>query len=528
MYAATLFALAFFVYANSLRNDFNFDDVTLIKNNPHVRLTNLPRLLASNYWANTPYEKGVLLYRPLPMATFALDRALWGENPGGFHLTNVLINAVNAGLVLLLLAALFEERVSLAALSSCALLFALHPVHTEAVNMVVGRTELLAAMFGLLTFLCYVRRRSVSAFVLFFMALLCKESAITIPIVIILYEWLFQERFARWRCAAFGGVAVVYLAIRFSVLGGFSSVHQSGMFEEQGVLARALMVIKGLGYYLKLLVVPYPLTPDYSDVPLSASVLAPSVLVSFGVIVVLLLVAWGARKRAAAVTFGILWFFITILPVSNVISIGAFLGERFLYLPSLSLSLAAAGAWHCISGREAQQAWLAACFAVCAVLGALTFSRNFDWKDAGTLWAKVLAHQPNNPRALYHMAVRYEEQKDYEKALEAYERSIRHYPDHNWQPDSRSIAGVREAISRVAYNLAVRSYKAEDFETALGYCGLALENNSRHAEAYVVKGNIWVQKGDPNQAAQMYQQALKANPEQFEAKENLKRITTLQ
>ena len=75
-FVLAIFVLAFLVYANSIRNDFNFDDTTIIKNNSLVRLSNLPKIFVSNYWANTPYEKGVLLYRPLPVATFALDRAL--------------------------------------------------------------------------------------------------------------------------------------------------------------------------------------------------------------------------------------------------------------------------------------------------------------------------------------------------------------------------------------------------------------------------------------------------------------------
>ena len=205
-FVIAVFVLAFLVYSNSIRNDFNFDDITIIKNNSLVRLSNLPKLLVSNYWANTPYEKGVLLYRPLPVATFALDRALWGDNPAGFHLTNVLINAADAALVFVLLAGLFRDRLSPVPLSLCALLFAFHPVHTEAINMVVGRTELLAALFGLLTFICYLHDRKPAAFGFFFLALLSKESAVTIPAVIFLYEYLFKKRVPRWSYVIFAGI----------------------------------------------------------------------------------------------------------------------------------------------------------------------------------------------------------------------------------------------------------------------------------------------------------------------------------
>ena len=181
------------VYLNSLHNDFNLDDNAIIKENPLIRtLSNLPKIFVSNYWANTPYEKGVLLYRPLVIATFAVDYALWGNNPFGFHLANLLINVANAALVLLLLAMLFGNQLRPLQLALAALLFVFHPIHTEAVNMVVGRTELLATMFGLLTFIFYLRCWQKTAFLTFFLALLSKEIAVTIPIMIFLYERLFS------------------------------------------------------------------------------------------------------------------------------------------------------------------------------------------------------------------------------------------------------------------------------------------------------------------------------------------------
>src|SRR6266478_3407778 len=140
--AAAVFVLALGVYLNSLRNDFNFDDISIIKNNSLIQhLSNLPKIFASNYWANTPYEKGVLLYRPLVMASFALDYAIWGNNPLGFHLTNIVINALNAVLLMVLLRLFFGERAGPLCLALSTLVFAFHPVHTEAINMVVGRTE---------------------------------------------------------------------------------------------------------------------------------------------------------------------------------------------------------------------------------------------------------------------------------------------------------------------------------------------------------------------------------------------------
>jgi len=154
----------------------------------------------------------------------------------------------------------------------------------------------------------------------------------------------------------------------------------------------------------------------------------------------------------------------------------------------------------------------------------LTFTRNFAWRNANTLWHGVLLHQPDNQRAHFHMGVQYEEQKNYEPALAAYERAIKFYPEHNWHPDSKSVAVVREAISRTCYNLAVRRYQEQDYDHALAYCQQAIANNDNNAKAYVVAGNVYAQRGDLRLAGEMYRRALEASPDQFEARENLKRI----
>ena len=227
--------------------------------------------------------------------------------------------------------------------------------YANAIRLVVGRTELPAAFFGLLTFVCYLHDRKLAVFAFFFLALLSKESAVTIPAVILLYEYLFRKRVGRWAYVIFAGLVLAYLALRFAVLGGFAAMHQTGMLDQQDVFRRALTVIKVLGYYLRLLVIPWPLTPDYSAVPLPVSALTPGVMLPLAVILVLLTVVWKLRSTAGAVAFAILWFFVTILPVSNVISIGAFLGERFLYLPSLSLSLLAAGVMYHALARKARE-----------------------------------------------------------------------------------------------------------------------------------------------------------------------------
>ncbi len=156
----------------------------------------------------------------------------------------------------------------------------------------------------------------------------------------------------------------------------------------------------------------------------------------------------------------------------------------------------------------------------------MTFSRNSDWKDADTLWTKVLAQQPDNPRANFHLGAKYEEQKEYVKAAVFYEKAVKFYPAHNWNPDSKTTAAVKESLSHIYYVLSLRLYKANKFPEAMDYGRKALANDDKNAPAYVVLGDIYAQQGDltKTKAAEAYQSALRADPEQYEAKENLRRI----
>ena len=525
LHILAVFLLTCVVYANSLRNDFNFDDVTIIRDNPSIRsLANLPHLFASNYWAGTGFENGVLLYRPLAMASFAVDYAFWQANPLGFHLTNLLLNGIVAALLWVLLARLFGDRLGPLPVSLCTLLFALHPVHTEAVDMVVGRTELLAALFGLLTFIFYLKRWNAAAFAAFFLALLSKESAVMIPAVIFLYEWLFRRGLKAGRYVIFGGVLALYLVIRFAVLGGLVAHNQTGILSGLDHAARAFTVIKVLGYYLKLLFVPYPLTPDYSDVPLAHSLLELWVFAPAVILGALLVVAWKTRRTHAAAAYAILWFLATILPVSNIVSIGAFLGERFLYLPSLALTLGAAALLCRFAAPEWRNRLLAGLTVLALLEAAATCSRNFAWKNADTLWADVIVHQPDNPRANFNMGRKFERETNYPDALPYYEKSVAVYPDHNWNPDKRSVAAVKQTMSRLYCSLAIQDFQKQDFPASLDHCRKALDNDAKNADAWVVLGGICVKTSDVTNAVAAFETALQIAPDNVEARENLNRI----
>ena len=539
LYIAGLLIISFAIYFNSLPNGFNLDDNAIIKDNPLVTsLKNVPKIFVTNYWANTPYEKGVLLYRPIPVLTFAIDDYLWGGKEYGFHLTNALINALNAVLLFYVLLFMFGDALKPRYAALAALLFALHPVHTEAVNMIVGRTELLAALFSFLAIIFYLRKNIVGALVLFFCALLSKEIAVTIPVMLLLYELYSKKKVEVKNYFFFALVLGAYLCLRYFVLHGLSSVHQEGILAGQDIWARAATVIYVIGLYLKLLFVPFYLTADYSDYTLPASLLSFNVILSLTAILVLLFIAWKYREKKWILTFGILWFFITILPVSNIISIGALLGERFMYIPSVAYALIVAALFVYWDNVFARGILAIVCTLICMVFGIYTFNRNFDWKDSFTLFAAAEVKQPNNPRVNYYMGLKAETDKDIAKAIKYYELAVKEFPTNNWKPDSNTVNNMKARIKELSstavnkvesesialYNAGLKLYKEKKYKESLEKLKKAVELNTLYADAYVVIGGIYVERQDPKNAIEYFEKALKVNPNHPEARENLKRV----
>ncbi|MFH1825334.1 MAG: tetratricopeptide repeat protein [Candidatus Firestonebacteria bacterium] len=502
------------------------DDKPIVESNALIRnLGNLPKIFVSNYWANTPYGKGVFLYRPLVISSFAIDYAIWSHNPFGFHLTNIILNDLNSVLLFLILVSFFKSLPSTYYLLS-ALLFSFHPVHTEAVNMIVGRTELLATFFYLLTLWLYIKNKYFGCLITFFLALLSKEMAITLPLVLFSSEFIFKKKCEKKHYIGFLIVIAIYFIIRTTVLGGLVSAHQTGILSQQNFPQRIFIVFQVLGHYLKLLFWPYPLTPDYSDFPLGNSLFKLDVFIPLILIVVLLFIAYRFKDKQKIISFSIIWFFITILPVSNIISIGTLIGERFLYLPSISLSILAI--WIYPKFRNFGNTVLLVLGSVILIIfGMITFSRNYDWKDNFSLWNVVLKYQPDNVRANYNLGEYYESLKENDKALQHYEKSVEYYPQANWHPDRNSILMVKEKISNIYYGLCLKCYKDKDYKKSLEYCLKAISHNESKVESYVMLGNNYFQLNDIAKALESYKKALQINPDQFEAKENYKRIKNL-
>ncbi|MGQ9897185.1 MAG: tetratricopeptide repeat protein [Acidobacteriota bacterium] len=432
--------LAGVVYANTLSNGFTYDDTPIIVNNPAIRsLSEAHRLFLTGYWEHR--QAGVNNYRPLLMLTLAVDYAVWGLHPFGYHLMNVILHIGNVAWLLCLLR-LYRVGPWLAGLA--ALVFAVHPVHTEAVANVVGRAELLGMWFGGLMWWSWVRaRRSPDqagrwrtlAAAAYLAAMLSKENMVVLPAALWLAEVLRARR-RLWRAGWPGWWAatrpffwltvpwLLYVALRLASGQGFRPVTAlSGNPMHAQTFWERLVTIAGVSLeWYRLVILGFPLKPWYDAYNL---VLTPAwswrtllgVLITVGLVVG----AAAAARRFPLLTFAVGFWFITLALVSHVIvPLWTPLGERWLYVPSAAYALALAWALTRLA-REArgEPFWLGmtchrlatstaiGCFlAVSYAYG--TVQRNLDWRDDWALFSRFLETDPQHPLPYTSLAHAYQ------------------------------------------------------------------------------------------------------------------------
>ncbi len=425
---ALIFVLAILVYAPTLGNGFPYDDRLAIVQNRLIRnLRDVPRMLTSDYWAGVdlPYVLGeTRLYRPLVIVSFALNYAVGGLNPIGYHAVNLLLHGAVSLAVYALGRRLLFTR---AGATVAAALFAVHPLHTEVVAGIVGRAELLMALGVLLALVGYFqggmagRLGSLAAFA---MGLLSKEQAAVVPVLLGLYDfyagrqsvrsprWTVLARTTSQRLMPYIGVLGAYLWLRAWVLGGAAAPSPSILdnpLVHAPLAPRLLTAMVVAGRYLSLCLWPFPLSPDYSlnQIPLATSPLDARLLLAvllWGSI--LFLATRSSRRGNETVGFSVAFILLTFLPAANLlIPIGTIMGERLFYLPSVGLCWLAGLGWQeglSRINRPAlwRSAWAGLCLVLVVFIGqSVRYGR--IWRDDRTLFAYAVEVAPRSARAHY-------------------------------------------------------------------------------------------------------------------------------
>lgn len=429
--AIVLGIIAFLAYMNTLGHSFVLDDMTVIKNNKIVRkgISAIPEILTTPYrrgWFITPND----LYRPLSLVMFAVEFQLGGGSPWGGHFMNLVVYAGCVVALFLFLHKLFDEK-KMAVAFVAALLFALHPIHTEVVANIKSRDELLCFLFAFLSlnyFINYAKGNKMKDLalgaVMLFLSFLSKETVISfvavIPFIFFFYKNEFKDRSIRITVATVV-VTGIFLAIRFAVLSHYGANQNSDVVFMDNILAKPPSAMAALateililGKYIKLLIIPYPLVSDYSfnTIP----------FVTFGNIWVILSLIINAglgvygifrlyKKPGDLYAFAIIFYFATIALFSNIpFVIGAAMAERFVFFASVGFCVAVALlVEQMVSAKDgtvlqvSNSKLLTYVVPVALVSGMLVTSRNKDWADNATLFKADVTNAPLSSRMNYYL-----------------------------------------------------------------------------------------------------------------------------
>ncbi len=515
------------LYANTLGNAFQYDDSAFILKNTYVHsVSNIGHFFTSpRLISNIPLSG----YRPLTMASFALNYSLGGENPEGYHLTNVLIHVANTLLVYavsLCLMTAFGTRQRRVAAFAIALLFACHPVNTQPVNYISGRSTLLVGGFSLLSVLLYVlfSRAQASRFrialvwvgslLAYIMALLSKEEAVVLPALLGAYEicrfrFRLERRSITTICLSLLPYVIItagFLALVVNVLGIVQDTPQSRSLAEN-LLTQA----KAFFIYLRLLALPTKLSIDHV-VPVSRSLADPAALTAVAGVAAILAGSVLLARTHPVVPFGVWWFFFSLAPTSTLVALKLIVNEQRLYLAAVGIMFMVGAGFATLFRRlterkrlSARRCLIAAWLAVLILFGVLTVRRNMEWSTPHSLWASALAAYPASARANTELAYICIEEGRLHDALERAKKAVESAPD---------VAEPRIALATV-YSRLGRN------EAALEEARLAVNMNPRLATAQNILGTVYARLGRTGEAQAALERALELDPEYSEARQNL-------
>jgi protein O-mannosyl-transferase len=520
LWQALLLLASFLLYANTLVNGFVSDDHQQIEGNPYAHsFRYVGKIFTTTVWSFQGHEGRTNYYRPLMTFGYVLSDKLFQTYPFGFHLVNLFLHCLVVWLVFRLgKQALADERIAFGA----ALLFAFHPIHSEAVAWIAAVTELQLAVFFLLAFLLYLRLHEPGAkpftYVLtwtsFLLALLAKEQAVTLPVLATLHEHLYGQDRAEtnWltklrRYGGFWVLAGAYLLFRILVLAGFAPVVQ------RPDLTPGELVLSGLalvGQYAAKLFWPHPLVRFYLFQKTSSLWDRPAVvdIAAIAIFLALFVALW---KYARPYSFWLMWIGVTLAPVLNVrwMAASAF-SERYLYLPSVGfcilLAAGAVGLWQAAGHLRVVRA--AAWSAAIAVLGASAVSivlRNRQWHDDETLVSRDLAIEPHASYLRADIGAIEWSRHRKAQAIEQWKLALRDKPDN--------------AIALC--NLGMAMVDQKDWQAAEEYLKEAIVLRPNFASPHVYWGDLHVAEGQFARAEAEYRRAVEISPLNTEARNRL-------
>ncbi|XP_023716929.1 protein O-mannosyl-transferase Tmtc3 [Cryptotermes secundus] len=466
--SAVIFITCMVCYYNSLQCGFVFDDISAIKDNrdlrPHMPLKNI---FFNDFWGTAIHkEQSHKSYRPLCILTFRWNYSLHQLEPMGYHLVNMMLHGIVC-LMYFRMCSMFLSEISSFIAS---MLFAVHPIHTEAVTGVVGRAETLSSVFFLAAFILYTKstkrkhvtgwRHLVLSMISVATAMLCKEQGITVTGICAIYELIVAQKLrlsdlpymlrstvsrkesshpswtsdATKRLGVLGATTLCLLMMRLQIMG--SKLPVFTRFDNPASVAptpsRQLSYNYLISVNLWLLLFPCDLCCDWTmgTVPLVESFIDTRNIATFLSYAILLLLTYMAvvtenRQQATVIIMSLVFLILPFLPASNLFfPVGFVVAERILYIPSMGLCMLVAYGWSLMAQKRFKKlAWLSVGFLL-LIHGCKTYTRNFDWESEYTIFMAGLKVNHRNAKLFNNVGHALESQGRFQEALQYFQKAI--------------------------------------------------------------------------------------------------------
>jgi lipoprotein NlpI len=516
-----IMAVSFAVYFNVLYNGFVYDDNHEVLDNSWIRdVQHLPDMFSKNSW----YFQGEAsnYYRPFKHIFYMVAYYIFGLKPWGFHLVNVLFHSANSLLVFIIAARLLKERdahcisthtqLSQAVFSApfiAAILFATHPIHTEAVAWVSAGVEVSYTFFCLLSLYFYMKDKDTGgiygyllSLMSFSFALLCKETALIMPIVLVAYDFAFPRQGERIIANAkkyvpFFLISGAYLVVRVNILSGLAPL-QSHIYHN--TYQMLINVFPLFAVYLEKLLVPINLHLFSVIHPIDSPLEALGIFcLIIGVVYLGFIVVAYRKNRVAFFCLAVL--LIPLLPAFYIpaIVMNYSLAERYLYLPSVGFVILA-GMLFVWMKRKMPRYSLAVMIAVSVLTGLYSFqtiTRNKVWENDLTLFTDTVAKSPAAAMPLNGLGFALVGSGKYDEAIECFNKAIDMSP----------------SPSKIYYNRGVAFYKKGLFEKAIADFDKSIALDDRYYKTYNNKGQIYGEMGYLDKALEQFNKTIEINPE---------------
>jgi protein O-mannosyl-transferase len=556
--ALVLFLFAFLLYRNTVHNGYTLDDAIYYTDNKFVQegIKGIPSIFGKSTYFGFNGENDKI-YRPLPVACFAVEYSLFGNNPHLNHFVNVVLFALSCCLLFFAMKRLFA--VFPLWIPFCiGLLFAAHPIHTEVVASIKGLDEILAFLFSIIALLglinyCDSKKAAWYALGLaaFPFCLLAKEHTLTLVGIVPITLYVFRS-FSLKRIAVltlpFLFIALLFIVVRNHILDSFTfsqplSLINNTLLATNSSADRLATAFVILGKYLRLLFVPYPLCWDYSynQIPIT-SWMHFKPIVSLCIYTGLLLYGAIGIWKKSPLAYGILFFLMTFSISTNLfIKIGTTLGERLLFTPSLGFCIAAIFLIYKSGPRYRKWLLPVMMAGVIPPFALLTVNRNGDWKSNFSLVSHDIAVNSASAGAhnglgneYYGLAIR---EKDstrksayLSRATDEYLQSIAIYPSFKnswiqlstiyWQGNQkekaleayRKILALEPGLAATLNNMGSTFFSMGNYDSASCYFQKAIRADKKLVEAYLNMGALNTVRKNWQAALDSYENALKVDP----------------